>query len=60
MNKIRNILNSWFQRGDFSSTQGIGLVSWRLELLEKDEISPRVALRQSEMGFQSLNISQNR
>ena len=49
-----------FQRGDFSTTQGVDLVCRRLELLEEEECSPCFALSQSESGFQPLNPSQNR
>ena len=48
------------QRGGFSSTQGAGLVSRRLEQLEEEESSPCVALRQKELGFQPLNPSRSR
>ena len=50
-----------FQCGNFSSTRGGGeLVSQKLELLEEEEeekSSPCLALRQSEVCFQTLNPS---
>ena len=49
-----------FRRTDFSSREGTGLASQRMELLEEKESSPCVALRQSELGFQPLNRCQNR
>ena len=50
-----------FQMGDFSLTQGFGFVFRRLELLDEaeEESSPCPALRQLELGFQPLNLSQN-
>ena len=53
------ISNFLFQRGNFLSTKGIGLVSRRLELWEEDDSSCCLAPRPPESSFQSMNPSQN-
>ena len=50
----------WFQMDDFSTMQGVVLVSRTLELLEEEKSSLCLSHRPAESGFQRLNPSQKR